>query len=129
MQSKSDFRENEVFRTSVSYEGIIHVHVKEKAKITVDHAEENTRFVIELSGGEILPMLVDTRNILTISKEARDHFSMKDREGKVNAIAILIGNPLSKIVGNFFLGLNKPKVPTKLFTDEKQAHVWLEQFL
>ena len=31
------------------------------------------------------------------------------------------------IVGNFFIGLNKPKFPTKLFTQEKEAVIWLKK--
>jgi hypothetical protein len=31
-------------------------------------------------------------------------------------------------MGNFFLGLNKPHFPTKLFTSEEKAEVWLKEF-
>jgi len=123
------YKENEVFVTAVDERGICWVIVKQNAIITLREAEENTAFVIELGNGEIMPMLVDTRGISTISKEARDHFSMRGRKGYVNSIAILTGNPLSKVVGNFFLGLNKPSVPTKLFTQEEKAVEWLNEYL
>jgi hypothetical protein len=41
------------------------------------------------------------------------------------AFAILIDSSVSRVVGNFFLGINKPAVPTKLFTNEKEAVKWL----
>lgn len=98
------------------------------SEIKVADAIENSKAVIEVSDGNIFPMIVDTRKIKSIEKEARDHFSMRNRKGQVNAIAILISSPISVIVGNFFMGLNKPTVPTKLFKDEGRALKWVKQF-
>jgi hypothetical protein len=33
------------------------------------------------------------------------------------------------VLGNFYLGLNKPLVPTRLFTSEEEAQAWLRSFL
>jgi hypothetical protein len=35
---------------------------------------------------------------------------------------------LSRALGNFFLGLNKPSMPTRLFDDQEQALAWLRGF-
>lgn len=116
------------FLTSVNNEGVAITRVKKDAIIGVAEAKENTKAIISLTGGKPCPMLVDTREINSISKEARDHFSMRDRKGYVNSIAILIASPVSRIIGNFFMGLNKPTVPTKLFTEEETALKWLRTF-
>jgi len=34
-------------------------------------------------------------------------------------------SPLSRAVGNIFLGVNRPLVPCRLFTSEPQALAWL----
>jgi hypothetical protein len=102
--------------------------VKKNAEITLEDAYENTKSVLKVSEGKKYPMLVDTREIRSISKEARDHFSMRNRNGNVNSIAVLIGSPISVVVGNFFMGLNKPAVPTKLFLKPEKAFVWLKKF-
>lgn len=125
--SKKDSFENEVFNTWLDDDGVCHAVVKKGAKIELDHAKENSAFVREL--GIRVPILVDARNVITMSKAARDHFAMRDRKGGVNSIAILIESPLSRLIGNFFMGLNKPSVPTKLFTSEKKALEWLHKFL
>ena len=117
------------FITKLLPEGIVLTQVQDGAEISVEDARQNTLDVITVTGGKISPLLVDTRNIHSISKEARDHFSMRERKGNVNSIAILIHSPLSKIIGNFFMGLNKPTVPTKLFTDQRTAMAWLKTFL
>ncbi len=47
----------------------------------------------------------------------------------ITAIAMLINSPGSRIIGNFFLGINKPSVPTKLFNEKNKAIEWLKQFV
>jgi hypothetical protein len=72
---------------------------------------------------------VDSRNIKSISKEARKHFSTNGRTTKINCFALIIDSPLSRIIGNFFMGLNKPEIPARLFTSETEAISWLKQYL
>ena len=121
--------ENKKFVTKLLPDGIVHTQVQEGADISFDDAKINTQDVIALTAGKPRPLLVDTRLIASISKAARDHFSMRERKPNVNSIAILIQSPLSRIIGNFFMGLNKPTVPTKLFTDQRTAIAWLKTFL
>ncbi len=102
--------------------------VKNGSEVQLQDAVDNSNAVIEISEGKVYPMLVDTRNIKSIEKAARDHFSMRNRKGNVNSIAVLIGSPISVVIGNFFMGLNKPAVPVKLFTGSDKAFKWLEQY-
>ena len=41
------------------------------------------------------------------------------------ATAIVTKSMASKIIGNFFIRVNKPTTPTKLFSSEKLAFEWL----
>jgi len=120
--------ETRVFQTYIK-DGICYTTVKLNASVELEDAKGNTATVRELSNGLIYPILVDLRLINTITKEARDYFSMNERSAGVNAIAMLVKSPVSSIIGNFFLGLNKPKVPTQLFTSENKAVEWLQQFI
>jgi hypothetical protein len=117
--------ESSVFITSFIADGYILTKVKSGAEIGLNDAKENTEIVINLSKGKNFPILVDLREIKSISKEARDHFSMRGRKPHVTAIAMLVNSPVSRIVGNFFLGLNKPTVPTRLFNSQKEAVNWI----
>jgi hypothetical protein len=110
-------------------DGILRTTVKPFSEITIAHARENTEFVLKLKDKETVPILVDLRNIKSISKEARAHFSMKGRKGAVNAMALIIKSPVSKVIGNFFILLDKPLVPTRLFTNESEALTWLKVFV
>ena len=44
------------------------------------------------------------------------------------AQALVIDSGPSRVMGNFFLGLNKPRFPTKLFTSEAKAEAWLREY-
>lgn len=36
---------------------------------------------------------------------------------------------MSRVLGSFFIGLNKPTMPVKLFTSEKEALNWQQTFI
>lgn len=114
-----------IFETSLDPRGFIITRVAPLGEVNLDHAKWNTLKVRELSGDVVYPILVDMRKIRSISKEARDHFAMRDRKPSVVAIAMLVSSPLSRIIGNFFLGLNLPAVPTRMFTDRARAEQWI----
>lgn len=114
-----------IFNTTLDPRGFIVSRVSPLAEVELEHAKRNTGRVHELSGDQVYPILVDIRKIRSISKEARDHFSMRGRKPGVVAIAMLVSSPLSRIIGNFYLGLNQPAVPTRLFSDEKMAIEWI----
>lgn len=114
-----------IFETTLDPRGFILSRVAPLAEIDLEHARENSQTVREISGDQVYPILVDIRKIRSISKEARDHFAMRDRKPGVIAIAMLVSSPLSRIIGNFFLGLNQPAVPTRMFTDRDMAERWI----
>jgi hypothetical protein len=120
--------ETPAFRTFVKSR-ICYTLVKPGVIVDLAAAQENTLVVKKLSGDNTLPILVDLRLINLITKEARDHFSMRERKAGVNAIAMVVSSPVSKIIGNFFLGLNKPVVPTQMFVSEAKAVRWLERYI
>ena len=73
-------------------------------------------------------VLIDMTSVTEISKEARDYFANERTASIQRATALLIGSPVSRVIGNFFMGLNKPISPTRLFTDPEEAIQWLRTF-
>lgn len=73
-------------------------------------------------------VLIDMTSMTEISREARDYFANERTASIQRATALLIGSPVSRVIGNFFMGLNKPVSPTKLFTDPQKAIQWLHTF-
>lgn len=120
--------ETSAYWTWMGSDGVGRTKVKEGALVTIKEAKENAKVVVSLSDKEF-PLLIDSTGIKSITKEGRDFFSMNNRESLVIALGILVNSPLSRVVGNFFMGLNKPRVDTKLFSSEEEAIQWLKSYL
>jgi hypothetical protein len=121
--------ETEAFFTWMGPDGICRTSTKAGAEVELKHAKENSIIVNGLHQDKKFPLLVDSRSIRSISKEARRHFSTNGRETKITSIAILVNSPLSRVIGNFFMGINRPQVPTRLFETEADATDWLKQYI
>jgi hypothetical protein len=117
------------FYTWIGADGIVRTVVKQDAEIFLQDAKENTAVVEKFYNGKKFPLLVDIRNIKSISPEAREHFTLKGRTSVVNAYSMVLSSPLSRMIGSFFLSFYKPTVPVKLFNDEKAAIAWLSDFI
>ena len=75
------------------------------------------------------PLMVDLATPKGQSRETREYFSNNPRHlATYSAAALLISNPISRVLANFYLGLNRPQRPTRLFTDYHQAMQWLKVF-
>lgn len=120
--------ETSAYWTWLGEDGIARTQVKKGAEVRLDDAIENSRAVNSLAATKF-PLLIDAKGIKSITKEAREYFSVNDRDTKVTAMAILIESPLSRIIGNFYMRLNKPKMHSKLFLNEESAVKWLKNFL
>lgn len=128
MKVPKNATEVEAYFTWMGEDGIARTKAKPNVPITLNHAIENTKVVTSFFLGKKFPILIDSTDIKSMNREARDHFSTRGRDSKTNAFGIIVSSPISRVVGNFFLGINKPEVPTKLFDNEEAAIKWLKQF-
>lgn len=53
----------------------------------------------------------------------------KDDSPLVTAVALVTNSNISRMVGNFFIGLTQSYVPVKLFTEPEKAREWLLQYI
>lgn len=114
--------------TWMGEDGIARTKVKKGAEVKLQHAQENSVVVNSFYVDAKYPLLIDARGIKSMEREARAFFTANGRNTNTLAFAIIIDSSVSKVVGNFFLGINKPIVPTKLFLNEDSAIEWLKQF-
>jgi hypothetical protein len=95
----------------------------------LEDAIENVEAVRILANGKRVPVFVDITEVKGANREAREYLASDEVAHIQVACALLVDTALSRLVGNFFLGLNKTKFPTKLFTDEAKAMEWLKTFV
>ena len=116
-------------RTWLGEDGIMRaVHLPNSVETLAD-AKENMAATVKLSAGKRYPILVDLRPIKSIDRDAREYYARGDQTEVVTAVALLIGSPISRVIGNFILALNTPRIPAKIFTSEAEALDWLRGFL
>ena len=78
--------------------------------------------------GASYPLLIDMRGIKSTTKKARQYMATIGAT-LVTAGALITGSSLNRMLGNVFLSIDKPQVPTRLFTNETSARQWLRGFV
>jgi len=75
------------------------------------------------------PLFIDIKVVKHITKEARDYLASKEGCNKAASCAIIINSNVTRVLANYFIMINKPLVPTKVFTDEEGAKQWLTAYI
>ncbi len=110
-------------------EGVVRTVYKLGATETILGIRAGFDALKKLTAGEVSPVLLDIRGLKSTDQESRQFASSEELEVLKSATGILIGSPVSKVIGNLFLRLNKPQRPTRLFTSEAKAIEWLKGFI
>lgn len=70
--------------------------------------------------------LLDARGFVYVSDDAKKFGASEVPAHYRKAAALLVDSLAVRMLGNFYLNFNKPKVPTKMFSNEKKAIDWLK---
>lgn len=116
-------------RMWVDQYGILHATPDVGAHITAVSAKEAVDLGWVLQQGRIAPVIVDLRHISSIDRDGRAYYAGPEVTSRTFGAALLVGNPLTRMIGNFFLGLNKASHPLRIFGDEASAVAWCRTFL
>jgi hypothetical protein len=108
-------------------DGIVYGVYKKDCIIDLPAAKEIVRLRESISRGKAFPVLVDARNIGNGTKEAREYFASEEACREIKKAALIIDSNFSKFLVNLFLKVNKPKTPTKIFTDKTSAEKWIKK--
>lgn len=117
--------EARTFRTWLGEDGIVRVVVAPNAEQTLADAQEAVAASARVALGRRL-LLIDMRAMKSLERAARDYYAGEQPARSFTAVALLVYSPVSRVIANFFMGLSRPLIPTRMFTDEKQALQWLK---
>jgi hypothetical protein len=93
-------------------------------------ARENLERTIEACGGVRRPLLVDISRALPLEAEVRHFYMGTILTRSFLALAMLVeSSPFGRMMGNVYLRIARPGIPTQLFNDEERARAWLRRFL
>ena len=107
---------------------IIHADYDKSVHIILEDAQKEVAFAAEVGGGQKVLSIVDISNVKSVEQKARRYYSGVEAGRAYKAVALVVNSPISKMLGNFFLGLNKPPMPTKLFNSKEEGIAWLKGF-
>ena len=105
--------------------GIIVARFNSKHLFSIDDAIKGVTDRLELQGGQDFPILIFTNGVISSSKEVRAFMAAKGVSG-ISKGAFLVNNLYEQFFVRFFLMVDAPSVPTKVFFDEKEARNWLK---
>jgi hypothetical protein len=93
---------------------------------TVEDARENLGACVRLAGPDRKPLLVDIRAARPLLPEVRHQYMGERLDTSFSAMALLVrGNPLGITMGNVYLKIARPGIPTHIFAQEPKALAWL----
>jgi hypothetical protein len=120
---------NEKYQVYVLAKNIYKLKLQSNIELDANDAIEIRSNFLSLSNGKKWGVLVDAENFFSTTSEFRQLSASKEYTDLRIALAIVTNSMATKIIGNFFIKVNKPASPTKLFSNEKQAFEWLKRLL
>lgn len=106
--------------------GVVVTAIREGATQSLGEARDNLTATIELCAGTRRPLLVDISRCQPLEPEVRHFYSGEILVESFTALALLIeASPLGTMMGNVYLRIARPGIPTRLFTKRASAIQWL----
>ena len=106
--------------------GVVVVRINAGAYQSLGDAKENLAAAVSETAGRRRPLLIDIRSARPLEADARHHYSGQTVTERFSAMALLIeASPFGRIMGNVYLRIARPGIPTLLFSDEAAAVEWL----
>lgn len=110
-------------------DGILYIYVSGKREETIEDIKLEIKTIGELLNHKKVPMFFRHEEFALPNNEVRNYWAQKDTNPYSKAESFITTNLAQKIIGNFYMKLQKPTRPTQLFTNEKDAIEWLKTFL
>src|SRR5688572_23233064 len=114
---------------SLRTDGIVHVHYNEGVEINPELQLRLMEIFRELCGSTKRPFLFSAMEYVTVTKEGRANAIAMEPIFPGVASAVVAHNTAYRLIANFYLQVNKPKTPYKVFSTQEKAIEWLHTFM
>jgi len=127
MGGEIEFTETSAALVGVRDDGIIEFRYKHGCVVDLDAAKELVSAAQELVGDSSpRGTIVIVGDVQKVTRDARQFFSQSEENQRLSTqVALVVTSPIARMIGNFMMGLNKPIIPTRLFTEGEDALQWL----
>jgi hypothetical protein len=109
-------------------DGCVVIRVRAQVIQTLTDAEENLAKSIEACGGQRRPLVTNISKCEPLVPEVR-HFYSGDRVFRAfSAMGIVVdATAVGRTMGNVYLRIARPSIPTKVFEKEEEAIHWANE--
>jgi hypothetical protein len=109
-------------------ENILIIKILPNASVDLDTATAIVKAAGEISGSSVHGNIVDIREMVFMSRDARTYFAKQDRSNVI-AIAILMKSLFHNALVNLYLDISRPAIHTRAFEKEIDAIDWIRDKL
>jgi len=105
--------------------GIFRISYSPGSRIELDDVKWIRARHQQAAGARKIPVLVDARNVRSMSLAARRAAAGPEIARITSRLVVLVGGPVSAVIGNFFMRVARPPYPVRLLTEVEAAEAWL----
>ena len=120
---------NTIFARFLIEDNVLVVNYKEGLRITYEIAEQIVRDRLTFTKGKKMPVIINSHGVISIDKSAREFLASENGTVGLLATAIIVDSDYTRLLGNFFLIVNKTKIPVRIFSDIPRSVKWLQKYI
>ena len=107
---------------------ILLVKMKEGINLGQVEMQALLKQAVELTAPNKYFAIIDTTSLFDSSPEARNFYAESDYAKHRYADAFIVNSLPMRLLVNFFIAFNKPKIPSKMFNNEENALNWINSY-
>lgn len=119
--------ESNLVRLDFRSDGIIHLHYLTEI-LDLKSSREVLEFTRLHSPWKLSPLLISGSEFTNQDKASLDFNGSEEVTKYCSAYGFITDSLAKKILANFFIKLNKGKIPMRFFNTQAEAIVWLKQY-
>ncbi len=108
-------------------DGIVSVLVTLDSDLDLEAMKEIVAARMELVDWQPHTVLIEAESNHHSEKEAREYLANYEKDPAL-AMAVVSNNLAVRLLANFYVKFDKPRIPTKLFKSREDALAWLKTF-
>jgi hypothetical protein len=107
---------------------IVKIKFRQNIQAGVEDIKQNHQAARKVAKGKRHLVLLDVRGFVIGTKDARTFCASQTPVPYRIAVATLVNSLAVQLRCNAFIKFNKPKIPTRIFSEEQEAINWLREF-
>jgi len=119
--------ETNIYVMNVYDDAYVELIVKRDVLFDVHDLVESKQFLKEYMPAKKFYVLMTGEDFFQVTKESREVAASKEFSDHLVAVALHSRNLSLKLLGDLYIKLNKPAVPTRFFNTRKIAEDWLKR--